>query len=86
MYISVETRDALCEAGIWGICLMFGTMALAVGLPWLWKKTRFKRRLLGLYIKLWCLKAARYIRCRRAARRYRAAMKVFDKPVRWEEK
>lgn len=86
MYLSPEVHDALCEAGIWGICLTLGTMTLACGIPWLWKRTRFKRQRLGLYIKLWCLKAARYIRRRRAARRYRAAMRVFDKPVRWEEK
>lgn len=85
MYISEATRDALCEAGIWGICLTLGTMTLACGIPWLWNKTRFKRHLLGLYIKLWCLKAARYIRRRRAVRRYKAAMKVFEKPVRWRE-
>lgn len=85
-YISVETRDALCEAGIWGICLTLGTMTLACGIPWLWRKTRFKRQRLGLYIKLWWLKAALYIRRRRAARRFKAAMRVFDKPVRWEEK
>lgn len=85
MYISVETRDALCEAGIWGICLMFGTMALAVGLPWLWKKTRFMRRRLMLWIVYRCDMAVISYRRRRVARRYRAAMKVFDKPVRWRE-
>jgi hypothetical protein len=86
MYISEATRDALCEAGIWGICLTLGTMALACGIPWLWNKTRFKRQRLGFYIKLWYLKAALYIRRRRALRRMKAAMKVFEKPVRWEEK
>jgi hypothetical protein len=85
-YISVETRDALCEAGIWGICLTLGTMTLACGIPWIWRKTAIKRRLLGLYIKLFWLKTQQKYRRYRAARRYKAAMRVFDKPVRWSEK
>ena len=86
MYISVEARDALCEAGIWAICLMFGTMALAVGLPWLWQRTRFMREVLEIKIAYGIGMAVLKHRRGVAVRRYRAAMRVFDKPVRWEEK
>lgn len=100
MYISEATRDALCNAGIWGICLTLGGMCLAVAMPRIMRNLKIiKIKLKIAYLKIllaWCdvqlaaldllermIKAAHRAR---AKRRYRSAMKVFEKPVRWEEK
>ena len=86
MYISVEVRDALCEAGVI-VCAMFLIAAAIMFIvPWLWQRTRYMRRRLMLWIVYRCDMAVISYRRRRAHRRYKAAMRVFDKPVRWEEK
>ena len=86
MYISPEMRDALCNAGAYAIVLIFGTMILAAVLPWLWKRTRYARFRFMMWLK-YRLDIAHIRReYRRECRRYKAAMRVFDKPVRWEEK
>jgi hypothetical protein len=75
MYISKELHDAICEAGVWGIAITLGAMILAVFIPWVWKRTWYYRA----RIMLW-------VRYKRDVHRYKAAMRVFDKPVRWCEK
>lgn len=81
MYISKEVHDALCEAGVWACGIMLGTMTLAVVLPWLWKKTRFMRAVLKIKLA-YALDMAMLKHQRRIEKcRYKAAMKVFDKPL-----
>jgi hypothetical protein len=75
MYISKQLHDAICEAGALGIGITLGVMILLVFIPWAWRKTWYQRAL----VMLW-------IRYRRDVHRYKAAMKVFDEPVRWSEK
>lgn len=93
MYISEATHDALCQAGIWAICLLIGGMCLAVAMPWIMRKLKIAY----LHVMIaWCdvrLAAIRlYLRIANAAhrarnkRRQRIAMKVFENPVRWEGK
>lgn len=85
MYISVQTRDALCEAGAI-VCAMFLiAAAIVVIVPWIVRKTRFMRKVLCIRLRLWVKYKRDVARIRRAHRRYKAAMKVFEKPVRWEE-
>lgn len=86
MYISVEARDALCEAGAI-VCAMFLiAAAIVVIVPWIVRKTRLKRRMMRVRLRLWMKYRRDMAQIRRAERRYKAAMKVFEKPVRWEEK
>lgn len=93
MYISEATRDALCEAGLWGIGIVLGGMCLAMAMPWIMRKLK----LVSLYILVACdsigiavlrllARAKKSAHRARDERRQRYAMKVFNKPVRWEEK
>jgi hypothetical protein len=93
MYISEATRDALCEAGIWGIGIVLGGMCLAMAMPWIMRKLKMlSLRVLIVCDKI-CIAVLRLLaRAKKSAhrardeRRYRSAMKVFNHPVRWEEK
>ena len=86
MYISAQTRDALCEAGVI-VCAMFLIVAaIVVIVPWIARRTRLKRRMMGVRLRLWMKYRRDMAQIKRAERRYKAAMRVFDKPVRWEEK
>lgn len=92
MYIGLELHNAICNACIWGIGLTMGGMLLLCVLMWMPEKTRFFRRRAKIeaqYIIKRMKMCVRYYfelaQIRRDARRYKAAMKVFDKPVRWCE-
>ena len=93
MYISEATRDALCAAGIQSICLLIGGMCLAVSMPWIIRKLKIA----ALHILVICericaqavylyLQGKKTSLAARAKRRERIAEKIFERPVRWEEK
>ena len=93
MYISEATRDALCNAGIWAICLLIGGMCLAVSMPWIIRKLRIASLRVLIICERICAQAVYlYLQVKKASlaardeRRQRYATKVFNKPVRWEEK
>ena len=93
MYISEATHDALCNAGIWAICLLIGVMCLAVSMPWIIRKLKIAslhvlvicERICAAVLRL-LVRTEKASLAARAKRRQRYAMKVFNKPVRWEEK
>ena len=86
MYISPEMHDIICEMGIWTCGIMLGTIVLAYLFPWLWRKTRFAREVLEIKLAYVIGMAILKHRRRVERRRYKAAMKVFDKPLtRWSD-
>lgn len=81
MYISVETRDALCNAGVTVCFMFFIVVAMLFFVPWFMKRTRYLRCRMRMHVRYRC----RIAQIKREERRYKAAMRVFDKPVRWKE-
>ena len=93
MYISEATHDALCNAGIWATCLLIGGMCLAVSMPWIIRKLKIASLHVLVICERICVAVLRLlVRAKKASlvardeRRQRYAMKVFNHPVRWEEK
>ncbi len=81
MYITKELHDAICEAGLYGIGVMLICFGAALLLPRVLRAAmRIRKRL-----KLWIEYRREVYLIRRDLRRYKAAMRVFDKPVRWKE-
>ena len=93
MYISEATHDALCNAGIWSICIILGGMFLAVSMPWIIRKLRIASLRVLIICERICAAVLRLlVRAKKASlaardeRRQRIAEKIFERPVRWEEK
>lgn len=88
MYISVEVRDALCEAGVI-VCAMFLIAAAIMFIvPWAWRRTSFVRGMLLVRLRLWVKYRRNIARIRRAHRRFKAAEREYDRLLseRWREK
>lgn len=91
MYISEATHDALCNAGIWAICLLIGGMCLAVSMPWIIRKLRIASLHVLIICERICARAVflysqgkKASLAARAKRRQRIAEKIFERPVRWD--
>lgn len=82
MYISEAVRDGLCSAGavVCAVFLLIG--AAAILYPHVARQMRYMRE--RLKIRVWYFRE--YARIKRDTRRYKAAMRVFDKPIKWKER
>jgi uncharacterized membrane protein len=100
MYISEATHEALCDAGLFTVCVFLGMGLIALAIDWITRR----REIICLRIKIiampviyaledaivWAVCLA--MRIKKAAQRVRdkrrkaLAMRVFDKPVRWSVK
>ena len=80
--MNAQLHDAICTAGAYGIAVTLIGMALPYILPWIWRKTRFFR----MRGRAWVRYRRAIAQIRQDARRYKAAMRVFDEPLKnWRE-
>ena len=81
MYISEAVRNGLCNAGAIVLAMFLIFAALVFFIPHIIRETRYIRCRARIRMRYY----RKIARIKRDYRRYKAAMRAFDKPIRWRE-